>query len=68
MAPTPDGIYFRQLAPLIRSVARSKRFIRMDIVEIAPSFYFANGLTCLNAGRLILNVQLVSGSKGGAFR
>ena len=68
MAPTPGGIYFRQLAPLIRSVARSNRIVGMDIVEIAPSFDFANGLTCITAGRLILNVLAASWSEGGAFR
>lgn len=66
MAPTPGGIYFRQLAPLLRSVARSNRIVGMDIVEIAPAFDFANGLTCITAGRLILNVLAASWSQGGA--
>ncbi|MGH8196851.1 MAG: arginase family protein [Steroidobacteraceae bacterium] len=66
MAPTPGGIYFRQLAPLLRTVARSNRIVGMDIVEIAPSFDFANGLTCIMAGRLILNVLSASWSEGGA--
>lgn len=64
----PRGIYFRQLAPLIRSVARSNRIVGMDIVGIAPSFDFANGLTCITAGRLILNVLSASWSEGGGFR
>ena len=68
MAPTPGGIYFRQLAPLIRSVARSNRIVGMDIVEIAPSFDFSNGLTCITAGRLILNVLAASWSEDGAYR
>jgi agmatinase len=68
MAPTPGGIYFRQLAPLLRAVARRNRIVGMDIVEIAPSYDFANGLTCITAGRLILNVLSASWSKGGAFR
>ena len=68
MAPTPGGIYYRQLAPLLRSVARSNRIVGMDIVEIAPSFDFANGLTCVAAGRLILNVLSASWSEGGALR
>lgn len=67
MAPTPGGIYFRQLAPLLRTVARRNRIIGMDIVEIAPSFDFVNGLTCITAGRLILNVLGASWSEGGAF-
>jgi agmatinase len=68
MAPTPGGIYFRQLAPLLRAVARRNRIVGMDVVEIAPSFDFANGLTCITAGRLILNVLSASWSEGGALR
>jgi agmatinase len=68
MAPTPGGIYYRQLAPLLRSVARHHRIVGMDIVEIAPSYDFANGLTCIMAGRLILNVLSVSWGEGGAYR
>jgi agmatinase len=68
MAPTPGGIYFRQLAPLLRAVARRNRIVGMDIVEIAPSYDFANGLTCITAGRLILNVLSASWSEGGAMR
>jgi agmatinase len=67
MAPTPGGIYFRQLAPLLRAVARTNKIVGMDIVEIAPSYDFANGLTCIMAGRLILNVLSASWSEGGAF-
>jgi arginase family enzyme len=40
----------------------------MDIVEIAPSYDFVNGLTCIMAGRLILNVLAASWGEGGAFR
>ena len=68
MAPTPGGIYYRQLAPLLRAVARSNRIVGMDIVEIAPSYDFTNGLTCVAAGRLILNVLSASWSQGGALR
>jgi agmatinase len=67
MAPTPGGIYFRQLAPLLRAVARRNRIVGMDIVEIAPSYDFANGLTCIMAGRLILNVLSASWGPGGAM-
>jgi agmatinase len=68
MAPTPGGIYFRQLAPLLRAVARRNRIVGMDIVEIAPSYDFANGLTSIMAGRLILNVLSASWGAGGAMR
>ncbi len=55
MAPTPGGIYYRQLAPLMREVARRSRIVGVDVVEVAPSYDFGNGLTCVMAGRLILN-------------
>jgi len=42
--------------------------VGMDVVEIAPSFDYANGLTCIMAGRLILNVLSSSWGEGGAFR
>ena len=67
MAPTPGGLYFRQLAPLLRRVARQHRIVGMDVVEIAPSFDPANGITCITAGRLILNVLSASWGVGGAF-
>jgi agmatinase len=66
MAPTPGGIYYRQLAPLLRAVARSNRIVGMDIVEIAPSYDFTNGLTCVAAGRLILNVLSASWTEYGS--
>jgi agmatinase len=68
MAPSPGGLYFRQLAPLLRSVARRNPIVGMDVVEIAPSYDFANGLSCIMAGRLILNVLSASWGEGGAFR
>ena len=40
----------------------------MDIVEIAPSYDFANGLTSIMAGRPIMNVLSASWSEGGAMR
>jgi len=56
MAPTPGGIYYWQLAPLLRNVARRNRIVGADIVEIAPSYDFRNALSCVMAGRLILNL------------
>jgi arginase family enzyme len=40
----------------------------MDVVEIAPAFDFANDITCVTAGRLILNVLSASWAPGGACR
>lgn len=55
MAPTPGGIYYRQLAPLLRAIAKRSRVVGIDLVEVAPSYDFRNGLTSVMAGRLILN-------------
>jgi len=68
MAPTPGGLLFRQLAPLLRAVARRNRIVGMDVVEVAPAFDLANGITCITAGRLILNVLSASWAPGGACR
>jgi agmatinase len=68
MAPTPGGLYFRQLAPLFRALARRNRIVGMDLVEVAPAFDPANGITCITAGRLILNVLSASWAPGGAYR
>jgi agmatinase len=68
MAPTPGGLRFHQVAPLLRAVARRHRVIGMDIVEVAPAFDLANGVTCVTAGRLILNTIVASWAEGGAWR
>jgi agmatinase len=68
MAPTPGGLLFRQVAPLLRSVARRNKIVGMDLVEVAPAFDPANGITCVMAGRLILNVLSASWAPGGACR
>lgn len=69
MAPTPGGLRFHQVAPLLRAVARRHRLVGMDLVEVAPSFDAANGVTCVTAGRLILNVLAASwGPEGGCRR
>lgn len=56
MAPTPGGLRFHQLAPLLRAVARRNKIVGMDLVEVAPAFDPANGITSVTAGRLVLNV------------
>jgi agmatinase len=55
MGPAPGGILFRELAPMIREIARTSKIIGMDLVEVAPSFDYANRITCITAGRLLLN-------------
>lgn len=68
MAPTPGGLRFAQVAPMLRAVARRHRIVGMDVVEIAPGFDSANGVTCVTAGRLILNVLGASWGEEGGWR
>ncbi len=37
------------------------------VVEVAPSFDAANGITCITAGRLIVNAIGASWAPSGAF-
>jgi agmatinase len=54
---------------MLRAVARRHCVVGMDLVEVAPSFDAANGVTCVTAGRLILNVLAASwGPDGGCRR
>lgn len=68
MAPTPGGLRFYQVAPLLRAIARRHRVVGMDVVEVAPSLDPANGITCVTAGRLILNVLVASWAADGVWR
>jgi agmatinase len=68
MAPSPGGILYRELAPVLRQIAREHRVVGIDVVEVAPSYDSANGITAIMAGRLILNVVGASWHAGGAFR
>jgi agmatinase len=63
MGPVPGGLYFRQIAPFLRALGRKCRIVGGDIVEIAPSFDATNHITCITAGRLIINL-LGAGQRG----
>jgi agmatinase len=56
LGPVPGGLRFSQVAPLLRRLARRQRVVGMDVVEVAPGFDAANAITCIAAGRLIVNV------------
>jgi|APDOM4702015118_1054815.scaffolds.fasta_scaffold00513_5 agmatinase len=67
-APSPGGLHAEQVTCLLRSLAMRNPIIGMDVVEVAPSFDFANKLTCITAGRLILNAIGTSWHPDGAWR
>jgi len=68
MAPSPGGILYREIAPVLRRIARTHRVVGMDVVEVAPSYDSANGITAIMAGRLVVNVLGASWAADGAMR
>ncbi|HUK07037.1 MAG TPA: agmatinase [Stellaceae bacterium] len=65
MAPAPGGVTYDQMLTLIHGLVRKGRVVGMDIVEIAPSLD-VNRITCLTAGRLIVNF-IGSAARAGYF-
>jgi agmatinase len=68
MAASPGGILYREIAPVLRRIAREHRVVGMDVVEVAPSYDYANGMTAIMAGRLIVTVLQASWAPDGAMR
>ena len=68
MAPSPGGILYREIAPVLRRIARAHRVVGIDVVEVAPSYDNAIGITAIMAGRLLLNVLGASWAPDGAMR
>jgi agmatinase len=54
-APAPGGVTFVQARELIQGLVRKGRVVGMDIVEITPK-HDVNQITCITAGRLIVNL------------
>ena len=54
--PAPGGVTFIQARKLIHGLVKKGRVVGMDIVEIQPSKDLPSKLTCVTAGRLIVNL------------
>jgi agmatinase len=54
--PAPGGVTFIQARKLIHGLVKKGRVVGMDIVEIQPAKDTATMLTCVTAGRLIVNL------------
>jgi len=54
-APCPGGVTFHQARKLIHGLVRKGRVVGMDVVEITPRDD-VNQITCITAGRLIVNL------------
>ncbi len=55
LAPCPGGVTFSEARALLRGLVRKGRVVGMDVVEITPRTD-TNALTCITAGRLIVNL------------
>lgn len=64
--PAPGGVTFVQARQLIHGLVKKGRVVGMDIVEIQPSKDTATHLTCVTAGRLIVNL-IGASIKAGYF-
>jgi len=64
--PAPGGMNFMQARSLIHGLVEKGRVVGMDIVEIQPSKDTATKLTCVTAGRLIVNL-IGASIKAGYF-
>ena len=54
--PAPGGVTFVQARKLIHGLVKKGRVVGMDIVEIQPAKDLPCKLTCVTAGRLIVNL------------
>ncbi len=64
--PAPGGMNFMQARSLIHGLVKKGRVVGMDIVEIQPSKDTATKLSCVTAGRLIVNL-IGASIKAGYF-
>jgi len=54
--PAPGGVTFVQARKLIHGLVKKGRVVGMDIVEIQPAKDVPSKVTCVTAGRLIVNL------------
>lgn len=52
--PCPGGLFFHHVRTLIHGLVKKGRVVGMDVVEIMPSLD-VNQITCVTAGRLVVN-------------
>jgi agmatinase len=65
-APCPGGVTFVQARKLIHGLVKKGRVVGMDVVEITPTTD-VNQITCITAGRLIVNL-IGAAVRAGYFR
>jgi arginase family enzyme len=54
--PEPCGLSLESLISLIRGIIKRKNVVASDVVEVNPRLDSANGITGINAARLIFEI------------
>ena len=54
--PEPCGISLESLISLIRGIIEKAKVVASDVVEVNPILDSANGITSINASRIILGI------------
>jgi agmatinase len=55
LGPVPGGLRADQVRRIMRHLARADVLRGMNLVEVAPSLDLPNAITCVTAGRMIIN-------------
>jgi agmatinase len=63
--PEPCGMSLEDLLALIQGILATKNVVASDVVEVNPRFDSANGITSLNAARIIFEILACYGASDG---
>ena len=66
--PEPCGMALEDLSALIQGILKTKTVVASDVVEVNPRFDTANGMTSLNAARIIFEILACYGRAMGVVR
>lgn len=65
--PEPCGMSLETLLPLIRGIIASEKVVAADLVEVNPRLDNANGITSLNAARIIFEILAGYGARDRCY-
>jgi agmatinase len=63
--PEPCGMSLEDLLALVQGILATKNVVASDVVEVNPQFDSANGITSLNAARIIFEILACYGASDG---
>ena len=63
--PEPCGMSLEDLIALVQGILATKNVVASDVVEVNPRFESANGITSLNAARIVFEILACYGASDG---